>query len=535
MRSKQQNPFTASSSHQLAIDMGGMTEEELIAYLSNLEHETQGRVLTSSLHAFVKGAWDIIEPEHEFSDNWHIVELCRVLEDITFTKERELDPEAELPREDFERLQRAIFNVPPGTMKTLLISVLWPCWLWARNAKLRVLTATYSDKRALDSNVKARKIIKSAWFQSYWDVKLLEDQNAKGRFDTTEGGFRIATSVGGEGTGLHPDVIIIDDASTAMAAQSDVERKAVSDWFSNTISSRGVSRNVAIVVIGQRLHDEDLSGFLLSSPAAASWKHVCLPMRYEPTRLASDKDKGWTAYPRDPRTKAGELLWPSLFNEARVKQLELDLVEDAPGQLQQNPTPKGGRLFKVEEFKYYEALPSRLRCARGWDTGGTEGGGDPTAGVKIGEELDAHDNSTGRFYVIDVVTDQLAAEGVDKLIATTAALDGEDCAQREEREGGSSGKAVTNARARTLKGYDYEEVLAGSNKVVKSKPFRAQVNAGNVYLPKGASWIRAYVAELRDFPNGKHDDQVDGSAIAFNALVVLKEQEGGSLAGKAVW
>jgi predicted phage terminase large subunit-like protein len=518
--------------------MADMSDEDLLTYIQNLQHEADGREMTGSLHAFVKGAWHIIEPEHAFCDNWHVQELCRVLEDIAFTKEDEIERkpwDLDESLRDYEHVQRAIFNVPPGTMKTLLISVLWPCWLWARNPKLRILTATYSDKRALDSNIKARKIIKSVWFQSYWKVDLDEGQDAKGRFDNKEGGWRIATSVGGEGTGLHPDVIIIDDASTAMAAQSDTERKAVTDWFSNTISSRGVSRNVAIVVIGQRLHDEDLSGFLINGPSRAYWYHVCLPMRYEPTRPATDKDRGWTAYKNDPRRAQGELLWPALFDEGKVKKLELDLVEDAPGQLQQDPTPKGGRLFKVEEFKYYDTLPSRMRWARGWDTGGTEGGGDPTAGVKIGEELNEHDESTGRYYVADVATGQFGADGVEKLILSTTQLDGVECAVREEREGGSAGKAVTNARAKSLAGYDYEEVLPGSNKVVKSKPFRAQVNAGNVHLPKDAAWTRAYVAELRDFPNGKHDDQVDGSAVAFNALVVMKEQEGGVLAGKAVW
>jgi predicted phage terminase large subunit-like protein len=530
------SPFTTPANHITTVDLDGLTDDEFVEYVANLEHEAEGRAMHASLHAFVKGAWHIIEPEHVFVDNWHVHELCRVLEDMTFTKEAEFRaPYAKDVQVASEHVERAIFNVPPGTMKTLLISVLWPCWLWARNSKLRILSATYSDKRALDSNIKARNIIKSKWFQSYWSVDLDESQDAKGRYDTKAGGWRIATSVGGEGTGLHPDIIIIDDASTAMAAQSDVERKAVSDWFSNTVSSRGVSRNVAIVVIGQRLHEDDLSGFLLNGPNAASWHHVCLPMRYEPTREATDRTRGWTAYKNDPRTQAGELLWPDLFDEAKVHKLELDLVDDASGQLQQDPTPVGGLLFKVENFKFYEATPARMRCARGWDTGGTENGGDPTAGVKLGEELNEKDESTGCFYVLDVATAQLAAEGVEKLIVTTTKLDGADCAQREEREGGSSGKAVTNARARSLAGYDYEEVLAGNNKIVKSKPFRAQVNAGNVYLPKGAPWVRAYVAELRDFPNAKHDDQVDGSAIAFNALVVLKEQEGGVLAGKATW
>lgn len=514
----------------------------LEAYVTKLEAETTRRnerdTCIASLEAFVVAHWSIVEPERPFSPNWHISELCRVLEDMAWTKEQDDHGQdetfvAQAWRDvEHERIRRVIINVPPGTMKSLLISVFWPCWLWARNPKLRILTLTYSDKRALDANLKARKILTSPTYQRLFPLKFAEDQDAKGRFDTTEGGWRIASSVGGEGTGLHPDIIIIDDASTAQDATSDAARKAVTDWFQGTIASRGVSRNVMVVVIGQRLHEEDLSGFLLSSPGARSWKHVCLPMRYEPTREATDQDPGWTAYPRDPRTQVGELLWPSLYPEEKVLQLELDLVEDAPGQLQQNPTPKGGRLFRVEEFKFYEQAPACMRVARGWDTGGTEGGGDPTCGVKIGEEV-TNGEATGRFFILDEQHAQLESDGVEKLITTTAKIDGVRCAQREEREGGSSGKAVTRARSRSLKGYDYEEVLAGTNKRVKSKPFRAQVNAGNVYLPKDAPWVRGYVAEMRDFPNGKHDDRVDASAIAFNAVLLMDVEN--ALDGKVTW
>lgn len=490
--------------------------------------------LKGSLLSFVQGGWSIVEPERPFSYNWHIGELCQVLEDVTYTHEIATALYGRATAEKLvgraiQEIQRVIINVPPGTMKSLLVSVFWPCWMWARNPKLRILTATYSDKRALDANLKARNIIQSPWFQTYFPIKLTDDSNTKGRFDTAEGGWRIATSVGGEGTGLHPDFIIIDDASTALDAQSDTERKAVSDWFSNTVSTRGVSRDVAIVVIGQRLHEDDLSGFLLNGPGKDSWVAVVWPMRFEPTRPPNDKDKGWIADPRDHRKVMGELLWPELYPEHKVKQLEIDLAEDAPGQLQQNPSPKGGRLFKVEHLQFFEQPPALLRRVRGWDTGGTEGGGDPTAGVLIGEEIvEKVENgkrsmiASGRFYVLDVTKAQLGPEGVDKLIVSTAKIDGTDVAIREQREGGSSGKAVTGARAKSLKGYDYEEVLIGANKVQFSKPFRAQVNAGNVYLPKGAAWVRDFVRELQDFPTGRHDDQVDAAATSFNAVLLTE-------------
>lgn len=478
---------------------------------TSMRQQLAARRMTQSLHAFVEAAWPIVEPNRDFVSNWHIEEMCHVLEDMADGK-----------------ITRAIINVPPGTMKTLLVSVFFPCWLWARNSKLKILTASYSAPRAYDANIAGRKIIRSEWFQSYWPIRLKSDQDEKGRFDSVAGGWRIATSVGGEGTGLHPNFILIDDASTATDAQSDVERKNVTTWFSGTVTTRGAGVGAAIVVLGQRLHEEDLSGFLLNGPTAKQYTHVCWPMRYEAKREPSDQEpEGFNPDPRDKRTVEGELLWPALFPEEKVAQLEMDLVEDAPGQLQQRPAAKGGRLFKVERFNFYDAAPAHMRIARGWDTGATEGGGDPTVGVKIGEEIiETIENgrriakATGRFFVLDVVRENLGPEGVDALMKMTAEADGRAVSQREEREGGSSGKAVTTARAKLLKGYDYEEVPKNVNKVIYSKPYRAQVNAGNVYLPRGASWVQKYIAELRDFPTVKHDDQVDGSATAFNAVLL---------------
>lgn len=456
-----------------------------------------------SLLSFVRDAWPLLEPDHDFAENWHIVELCIQLQDVADGK-----------------IKRMIINVPPGTMKSLLVSVIFPCWLWARNPKLRVLTAAYSDKRALDANIKARNLIKSVWFQTYFHLALVEDQNTKGRFDTTAGGWRIATSVGGEGTGLHPDFIVIDDAATATNAMSEQERKIVNEWFDQTMSSRGVSRGVAVLVIGQRLHKEDLPGHLM---ARGGWTTIVWPMRYEVARAATEDQPGYTPDPLDPRTKQGELLWPKLFDEKKVKQLELDLgAYGTAGQLQQQPSPEGGGLFKREWFKFLSLSDLKddpiVRSARGWDTAATEGGGDWTRGVHIGE------TRSGKFVVMTPVGGQLGPAGVDALMVATATMDGRTVVQREEKEGGSSGKTVIEARVKSLKGFDYRGVTVSGSKVVRAKPFRSQVEGGNVYLLRGV-WNAEYVQELCDFPTGSHDDYVDGSTCAFNAVLLEPKHE----------
>jgi len=143
----------------------------------------------------------------------------------------------------------------------------------------------------------------------------------------------------------------------------------------------------------------------------------------------------------------------------------------------------------------------------------------------------------GLFYVEDVQRQQLGPAGVDGLMRTTAELDGKNVAQREEKEGGSAGGAVVAARAKTLVGFDYNFVQITGSKVTRSKPFRAQCEAGNVRIVRGA-WNADYIKELCAFPTAKHDDQVDGSSCAFNAVLLEPEPfryEEAGMTSAATW
>ncbi len=508
-----------------------MELEELLGELEDADKillKLERDRLKRSLYAFLQEAWAIVEPSQDFVTNWHIEVMCQVLQDITTGKE---------PR------NRWIFNISPGTMKSLLISVIWPAWVWARNPKKRFLTASYGQHLTVRDNLRVRDIIQSPWFQSLFPVKLLEDQNTKTRYNTEKGGWRIATSVDGVGTGEHPDFIIIDDPITAGQAESEPERSAANNWFDRTISSRGVARGVTIIVVMQRLHQDDLTGHLLKK---GGWGHVRFPMRFEKCTcpgpievIAEDQrcalhkaDPHWTPDPLDPRTEPGELMFPLLFNETKVALLEQDLGPyGAAGQLQQRPSPMGGGQFKREWFQFvdHDAVPSLARRVRGWDTAATEGGGDYTVGVKLSEAfawMPSPENinirtlqSTGKFYVEHVAREQLGPAGVDGLMKSTANTDGKACPIREEKDPGAGGKAVIAARTRLLVGFDYGFNALGANKVIRAKPFRSQCAAGNVFLVRGP-WNEKYLTELCNFPTGSYDDQVDASSCAFNALLL---------------
>jgi predicted phage terminase large subunit-like protein len=228
----------------------------------------------------------------------------------------------------------------------------------------------------------------------------------------------------------------------------------------------------------------------------------------------------------DPR-QPGEALWPSKYPLEELRRRRASMgAYDWSALFQQRPAPAGGGLFRAEWFadRFLDVAPAIMRVARGWDTAGTEGAGDWTVGVKIGEEFlkNPHSlqlESTGRYVVLDVQRQQLGPDGVDKLIKVTAQLDGVACAQREEREGGSAGLAVIAARTKTLREFDYKGVPTTGSKITRSKMFRGQAEAGNVYLIR-ASWNKAYIDELTGFPTATHDDQVDASSCAYNAVLL---------------
>lgn len=440
----------------------------------------------SSLKFFVRRAWPIVEPTTPLVWNWHLDKLCHVL--------------VEVSNNNIKRLK---INVPPGTGKSLLVGVLWPAWEWAHDPSLRYLTASYSDDNTIRDNRRLRSVIQSSWYRKLFPgVQLSSDQYAKIRYETTSKGWRIASSVGGVGTGEHPDRIIIDDPIKAKDARASSGKALDScvDWYDGTISTR-IARDPAIILVMQRLHQKDLSQHVEDK---GGYYDVMFPMRFEPER----KD------PLDERTVDGELLWPELWPEAKVHQEEIDLGPfDAAGQLQQRPEPEGGGLFKRHYFEIVDAAPADIWWFRGWDTAGTERGGDWVVGVKLG----IHE-STGVTYIDHVARDQLDDIGVDRLIKNTASLDGVDCAIREEKDVGSAGMAVVKSRSRTVHGYDYKWESITGDKVVRCKPFRAQCQAGNVKLVRG-DWNAPYIDVMCSFPVGTHDDDVDATSCAYNAAV----------------
>lgn len=481
-----------------------------------LTDEQERRACEQSLAAFVQAAWPVLEPQRALVWSWHMEFICGELEDVSAGRTRDL-----------------IINVPPGMMKSYLVSVFWPAWEWGPRGQphRRYLCASHSQTLATRDNQRMRDLVASAWYQARWPhVQLRDDQNTITRYGTTAGGWRIGTSVGASSAmGEHPHCKIIDDAHDPEHVPSEAEREAVWHWFTQTMSTRGTGLAAATVIVGQRLAEDDLTGRVLAlgDPGVV---HVCLPMRYQPVLHLGGRDVPATRPTptgrRDPRRQPGELLCPRLKDEATVRR-EAALLgpEGVAAQHQQQPTAPGGAMFRREWFRVVDATPADvIMWVRFWDVAGTAVGDGPrTAGVKMGLR------AGGGFVVMgDIVVGRWHDAEVNAVIKQTAALDGRDVKIREEREPGSSGLAVVHARARELAGYDYAGVPATTDKVTRARPLRAQAEAGNVLVvartPAEHQAVAGWLAEVCAFPRGALKDQVDATSGALAVLVDPAEQ-----------
>lgn len=472
-----------------------------------------GDVFEESLYEYTKHAFRIAEPGKEYIDNWHVEFLCDHLQALTNDR---LGGEHNL-----------LTNIPVGCMKSLIFCVFWPTWVWTHYPESRWLFASYSSDFAMRDSIARRRLIKSEWYRSRWGYRsqIQDDQDQKSRFASTRGGWMLSTSVGGIGTGEHPNFVVIDDPHSARQAASEVERQAAIDWIENTIISRGAAIGVKRAVVMQRLHTEDLSGHLIKK---GGWVNICLPMFYEPDRM-EPTPLGLT----DRRSIKNDLLFPDLWSSDAIEKMNMSPHVSA-GQLQQRPSSLEGEFFKREWFNTFIPLAevSRIpesdnrgllyngRTVRYWDRAGSQDGGDYTVGILMQQDR-------GIYTVIDMIRGQWDQYYRDQIILRATRSDVQKCDNYTvvlEQEPGSAGKDMFAITARMLAGYRVESDRPTGKKHIRADPWASQLAAGNVRIVQddsAARWnidlIDEHCAFRPDLAHA-HDDIVDACSGGFNYL-----------------
>lgn len=462
-----------------------------------------------TFHDFVREAWHVVEPHTEFLDNWHIQAIGVLLE-----------------RVESGDITRAVVNLPPRHMKSLLVSVMWPCWLWTRKPGTRFIFGSYSDKLSKKHSIDRRTIIESEWYQTHWGhvVQLTHDTNRQDEFVNTSRGHMIATSVGGTITGKGADIIVIDDPHNPKTAESDAERNEALKWFDDTIGNRLDNQNGKIVVVMQRLHENDVAGRAVK---VLKYHRFKIPAIEERPKEGEEQQLYDMPGGSKVRRKIGTVLWPKRFGRAFLEERRIAQGDEGfSKQYQQEPTGKSGTVFNVDAIRDWQGpMPGMdeyerrvIARTRGWDTAATADGGDYTAGIRLALLND------GSVVIEDVIRAQLDPDAVEDVIVAGAIMDAQATTHgaysvREEQEPGSSGKTVVRFRAKKIPpGIDYRSVTVDKKKTTRALPFSSAIRMGRVFAIKQAEWWAGYKEELRLFPNGVFDDRVDGTSCAYNHL-----------------
>ena len=449
----------------------------------------------ATLVGFVRHAWPVLHPGTPYIHGWHIDAICDHLEAITAGK-----------------IIRLLINVPPGTMKSLLVSVFWPAWEWTRKPGVQYLTTSYSEGYVKRDSRRMRDLVESEWYQSLWGDTITLARRGEISFANTASGFRegkaFKTLVGGRG-----DRVIIDDPHSTEGAESPADRETAIRIFRESVPTRlNDPVRSAIIVIMQRLHANDVAGQCLA--LKLGYEHLMLPMEFEPERCCRTSI-GFI----DPRTYDGELLFPERFPRETVDRDKIPMGSYAvAGQFQQRPAPREGGMFKKHWFEIVPAAPATRNKVRGWDlaaskkkAGSNAAGPAYTAGIKLSV-------SDGVYYVEHAIRERGSPAEVDRMIKSTADADGMMVRISIPQDPGQAAKGQVLAFAKLLAGFDVRFSPESGDKETRANPVSAQAEAGNVKLVRG-EWNTDFLEELALFPGGTFKDQTDALSRAFGELL----------------
>lgn len=399
------------------------------------------------------------------------------------------------------KIKRLIINVPPRGLKSHCVSIAFVAWWLGHNPSGHVICASYgqdlADKLARDCRI----VMQSAWYEGLFGRRLAGRQ-ATHDFITTALGTRFATSVGGVLTGRGADVIILDDPLKPDEALSETRRTAVNEWYDNTLLSRlNDKTNGCIIIIMQRLHQDDLVGHVLEQE---DWDVLALPALAEEDEIHTIQSIfGQRPFSR----KKGDPLHPEREPLSVYEAIRRTIGEyNFTSQYQQNPSPPGGALIKTAWLRYYESgeQPAKFsQIVQSWDT--------------ANKSTELSDYSVGttwgvlpkKFYLLDVFRQKLNYPDLKRAILEQRKMHGVNNIIIEDKASGT--QLIQDLNSELVWGVNAYKPPPGNDKIMRLYSQCAQFENGFVLLPQNAPWLADYVNELTGFPGTPYDDQVDST------------------------
>ncbi len=457
--------------------------------------DEQMRAREMSLWDFFRESWHVIEPSTPLVDGFYMQALCEHVEAALTGK---------LAKQNFMAL------VPPGSAKSRIASVITTPYLWLRRPGWQVICASGNPRVASRDSVYARAIIESSWYQNKFGVNwtLADDQNEKLRFANSRFGYRMALATGSRVTGDRADALIVDDPLDASAAYSKAERDSVHTWWDQGFANRvNDPKRAARVIIQQRLHSEDLPGYLLAREAC-EWDVLTIPMEWDEARRTVTS-LGWT----DPRSVDGEPMAPNRYPADVLVQEKLRLGSSGyAGQHLQLPTAAEGELFRrgcLVLLTPAEMPPTFSQVVISLDTAfSTKTTADQTAIIVLGQ-------FPRGVVILDVVALRCAYPQL-RAIAEQMAEKWKPSAVLIENK--ASGQSLVQSLQQETS-LPVVPVKVDTDKISRAHVATPSWEARRVHALVGAPWLPEFEADVYAFPKGVHDDITDALVQGINYLL----------------
>lgn len=461
-----------------------------------------------SLADFIRATWHVLEPGTKLRWNWHLDIMCRELEAVLAGDVREL-----------------VFCVPPGKMKSLVVSVFFPAWEWLHRPEERYLCVANDPALAVRDSKRMRDLVSSREYRALLKHQIAEgrieevvdektkqkrpwqmsvDQNAKVNFENDFHGFRQCVSIGGSITGKRGSRIIVDDPVDAKAvvlgSASQNARRMADIWatYNSVIESRLNDEATGTkIVVMQRLHPDDLAGMLISGGVRA----VVIASEYDPEDPLN--------HPDDPRTQPGQLI-EDRDAESIEKRRQRMPKRHFQAQYNQRPSRAEGSMYRLGWFQHHELDCQRAEMDERIIT--------VDANFKGGADSDyvaiqVWGKKGHNFYLLDQTWDQYTY--VDTRAALRIMLQRHPLVDKVVIEAAANGWALLSDLAASVPG-----LVAFSPKA--SKEARAEIAAvqwqeKRVFVPAHAQaeWVLDFQEEVLAFPSVDHDDRVDAMSMAI--------------------
>ncbi len=404
-------------------------------------------------------------------------------------------------------ITRLIINIPPRYGKTELVIKIFISWCLAKVPQSKFIHLSYSDTLALDNSSQTKEYIQSDAFQCLWSMDLKKDAQSKKKWFNEYGGGMYATASGGAITGFGAGVtgvdgfsgaIIIDDPLKPDDAFSEVERNKVNNRYNNTISSRTNKDTVPIIVVMQRLHEDDMSGFLLNGGSGEEWEHLCMPVL----------------------DKENNPLWEDKHNFEQIERLRQADRYTFSGQYMQTPSPEEGGEWHKDWFTIVkkESLPTSINWEMYIDGAYTKDTKNDPTGIMIAGK------HNGNLYIYSSIDKYLEMPQLKAFIKPHIEAIGVSVSLilAEPKASGKSLIQLLKQEER-LNAKEIQSDFVKYSKIERARASSPYIEGGRVYLVEGA-WNEHYLYQTSMFPNAKHDEHVDLTCYAVDRVFRNKKR-----------